>query len=106
MKKTNKHTEKINQTKLIEKICDTTAIPNNQVSAVLSSLEKNVFDFLSGASLDRDVQVKLFDGLIIESKHSEPKTKRNNITGETITVPERLNVSGKTTRIFEKKINQ
>lgn len=84
MKNSNKNIEKINQTKLIEQICDTTAIPNNQVSAVLSSLEKNVFDFLSGASLDRDVQVKLFDGLLIESKHSEPKTKRNNITGETI----------------------
>ena len=106
MKKTNKHTEKINQTKLIEKICDTTAIPNNRVSAVLSSLEKNVSDILSSASQDRDVQVKLFDGLIIESKHSEPKTKRNNITGETIIVPERLNVSGRITRLFEKKINQ
>lgn len=72
----------------------------------LSNLEKNVFDILSSASQDRDVQVKLFDGLIIESKHSEPKTKRNNITGETITVPERLNVSGRITRLFKKNINQ
>lgn len=36
MNKNDKHIEKINQTKLIEKICDTTAIPNNQVSAVLT----------------------------------------------------------------------
>lgn len=106
MKNRTKHIEKINQTKLIEKICDVTAIPYDQVSAVISSLEKNVSDMLSSASLDRDVQVKLFDGLIIESKHSEPKTKRNNITGETITVPERLNVSGRITRLIEKKVNQ
>lgn len=106
MKNRNKNIEKINQTKLIEKICDVTAIPHNQVSAVLSSLEKNVSDMLSSASQDKDVRIKLFDGLILESRHSEPKTKRNNITGETITVPERLNVSGRITRLFENKINQ
>ena len=61
---------------------------------------------LSSASKDAVVQVRLFDGLIIESKYSESKTKRNNITGETITVPERLNVSGKITRLLKKKINQ
>lgn len=55
MNKNDKHIEKINQTKLIEKIGDVTAIPINQISAVLSSLEKNVFDMLSSASQDRDV---------------------------------------------------
>lgn len=105
MKKTNKHTEKINKRKLAEMICDTTAIPHNQVTAVLNSLEKNVFDILSSASQDADVQVKLFDGLSIESKYSESKTKRNNLTGETITVPERLNVSGRIIRLLEKKVN-
>lgn len=106
MKNSNKNIEKINQTKLIEKICDVTAIPYDQVSVVLNCLEKNVFDMLSSASKDAVVQVRLFDGLIIESKYSESKTKRNNITGETITVPERLNVSGKITRLLKKKINQ
>lgn len=106
MKNRNNNIEKINQTKLIEKICDTTAIPYNQVSAVLSSLEKNVSDRLSSASQDKDIQVKLFDGLIIESKYSEPKTKLNNLTGKTIAIPERLNVSGRITRLLEKKINQ
>lgn len=106
MNKNDKHIEKINQTKLIEKICDVTAIPYDQVSVVLNCLEKNVFDMLSSASKDAVVQVRLFDGLIIESKYSESKTKRNNITGETITVPERLNVSGKITRLLIKKINQ
>lgn len=106
MKKNNKHIEKINQTKLIENICDTTAIPHNQVSAVLSSLEKNVSDMLSSASQDTDVQVELFDGLILESKYKPTKEKLNNFMGKTITVPERLNVSGRITRLFEKKINQ
>lgn len=106
MKKNNKHIENINKRKLFEKICDATAIPHNQVSAVLNSLEKNVSDMLSSASKDVDVQVRLFDGLIMESKHSESKTKKDNFTGETITIPERLNVSGRITRLFEKKINQ
>lgn len=106
MKNRNNNIEKINQTKLIEKICDVTAIPHNQVSAVLNCLEKNVSDRLSSATKDADVQVKLFDGLLIESKHSELKIKRNNITGKTITVPERLNVSGRITRLLKKKINQ
>lgn len=61
---------------------------------------------LSSASQDADIQVKLPDGLIIESKYSESKTKRYNITGGTITVLEKLNVSGRITRLFEKKINQ
>ena len=34
MNKNDKHIEKINQTKLIEKICDVTAIPYDQVSVV------------------------------------------------------------------------
>ena len=106
MKNRTKHIEKINQTKLIEKICDTTAIPHDQVSVVLNSLEKNVSNMLSSASKDRGVRIKLFDGLIIDSMYSEPKTKRNNITGKTITVPKRLNVSGKITRLLKKKINQ
>lgn len=50
MKNRTKHIEKINKVKLIEKICDVTAIPHNQVSAVLGSLEKNVFNMLSSAS--------------------------------------------------------
>ena len=105
MKKNNKHVEKINKRKLAEMICDVTAIPYDVVSLVLDSLEKNVSDMLSSASQDADVQVKLFDGLSIESKYSESKTKRNNLTGETITVPERLNVSGRITRLLEKKVN-
>lgn len=40
--KNNKNIEKINQRNLIEKICDTAAIPHDQISAVLNSLEKNV----------------------------------------------------------------
>lgn len=106
MKKNSKHIEKINKRKLAEMICDTTAIPYDVVSVVLDSLEKNISDMLSSASQDADVRVKLFDGLIIESKYSESKTKKNNITGETITVPERLNVYGRITRLFEKKVNQ
>lgn len=106
MKNRTKHIEKINQTKLIEKICDVTAIPHNQVSAVLNCLEKNVSDRLSSATKDADVQVKLFDGLIIESKFESAKEKRVNLTGKTITVPKRLNVSGRITRLIEKKINQ
>ena len=95
-----------NRNKNIEKICDVTALPHNQVSVVLNCLEKNVSDILFSASQGTDVQVKLFDGLIMESKHSESKTKKDNFTGETITVPERLNVSGRITRLFEKKFNQ
>ena len=106
MKNRTKHIEKINQTKLIEKICNVTAIPHNQVSAVLNCLEKNVSDMLSSASKDADVQVKLFDGLILESKYKPTKEKKDNFTGKTIIVPERLNVSGRITRLFEKKINQ
>lgn len=106
MKNRTKHFEKINQSKLIEQICDVTAIPYEQVSAVLNCLEKSVFNMLSSASQDRDVQVKLFDGLIIESKYEEAKEKRNNLTGEIMTVHERLNVSGRITRLLEKKVNQ
>lgn len=57
MNKNDKHIEKINQTKLIEKICDVTAIPYDQVSAVLNCLEKNIFDMLSSVSQDKDVRL-------------------------------------------------
>lgn len=105
MKKNSKHIEKISQTKIIEKICDVTAIPHNQVSAVLNCLEKNVCDMLSSASKASDVQIKLFNGLILESRCESAKEKRNNFTGKMIIVPVRLNVASRITRLFEKKIN-
>lgn len=106
MNKNDKHIKKINQRELNEKICDVTALSYDKVSAVLNSLEKNVFDRLSSASQDADVQIKLFDGLFLESKYKPTKEKRNNLTGETITVPEKLNVSGRIIRLLKKKINQ
>lgn len=45
-------------------------------------------------------------GLVLESEYSESKKKRNNLTGETIIVHKKLNVSGRITRLLEKKINQ
>lgn len=106
MKNTNKYIEKINQTKLIEMICDTTAISHEEILAVLDSLKKNIYDILSSASQDRDVQIKLFNGLIIQSRYSEPKIKKNNLTGQTVIVPSRLNIFSRTTRLFEDKINR
>ncbi len=61
---------------------------------------------MTPASKDANIQIKLFDKLTLESKYSEPKTKRNNITGEATKVSERLNVSGRITRLLEKKTNK
>lgn len=104
--KKDRITEKVRPENLVEQIANKTYISPEAVSVILGAVEDVVINKISSASKDKDVSVKLFDGFFIEGKYQGTKETENNLTGETIEVPERINIKGRFTRVFKEKINK
>ncbi len=102
----DRNIEKIRPENLVEQIANKTYISPEAVAVILSAVEDVVIDKISTASEQKDVSIKLFDGFFIEGKYQEAKETENNLTGETIEVPERINIRGRFTRAFKEKISK
>lgn len=98
--------EKVRPENLVEQIADKTYISPEAIAGILGAVEDVVIDKISLTSEERDISVKLFDGFFIDGKYQEAKETENNLTGETIEVPERINIRGRFTRVFKEKINK
>lgn len=102
----DRNIEKVRPENLVEQIANRTYISPEAVAAILGALEDVVIDKIASANEEKDVSVKLFDGFFIEGKYQEAKETENNLTGETIEVPERINIRGRFTRVFKEKISK
>lgn len=102
----DRNVEKVRPENLVEQIANKTYISPEAVAAILGAVEDVVIDKISSASEDKDISVKLFDGFFIEGKYQEAKETENNLTGEIIEVPERINIRGRFTRVFKEKISK
>ena len=102
----DRNVEKVRPENLVEQIANKTYISPEAVAVILGAVDDVVIDKIASASEERDVSVKLFDGFFIEGKYQEAKKTESNLTGETIEVPERINIRGRFTRVFKEKINK
>lgn len=102
----DRNVEKIKPENLIEQIANKTYISPEAVAVILGAVEDVVIDKISSASKDTDISVKLFDGFFIEGKYQEAKETENNLTSESIEVPEKIKIRGRFTRVFKEKINK
>ena len=102
----DRNVEKVRPENLVEQIANKTYISPEAVAVILGAVEDVVIDKISSASKDTDVSVKLFDGFFIEGKYQEANEAENNLTGETIELPERINIRGRFTRAFKEKISK
>lgn len=102
----DRNAEKIRPENLVEQIADKTYISPEAVAAILGAVEDVVIDKISSASANKDISVKLFDGFFIEGKYQKAKKTENNLTGESIEIPEKINIRGRFTRVFKEKINK
>ena len=89
-------------------IKDIAKLTNNNVSNVkdiYNALEKNIFDILSSVNEDRDVCIRLFEGISLDGIYISEKTKKNNLTGKTSWVGSKIKPKFNITRSYCEKLN-
>ena len=75
------------------------------VKDVYNSLENVIFGSLSSASEERDVCVRLFEGVSIDCTYVPEGTRRNNLTGGMTFVESKIKPKFNITRTYCEKLN-
>lgn len=81
---------------------------NNNISDVkeiYNALEKDIFDILSSVNEDRDVCIRLFEGITLDGIYIPKKEKKNNLTGKTSFVESKIKPKFNITRSYCEKLN-
>ena len=99
--------EKIRFTKenLIKDIAKQTDNNICDVREIYNALEKLIFDILSSVNEDRDVDVRLFEGISLDGIYVSAKEKKNNLTGKTSLVTSKIKPKFNITRSYIEKLN-
>lgn len=74
------------------------------VRLVINALEEDIFDILSSADKDKDVSIRLFEGISFESTYLPYRDKTSNLTGEKIVASERVKAKANITRYYCDKL--
>lgn len=99
--------EKIRFTKenLIKDTAKQTGNNISDIREIFNSLEKLVFDILSSVNEDRDVDIRLFEGISLDGIYVPAKEKKNNLTGKTSLVESKIKPKFNITRSYIEKLN-
>ena len=68
-------------------------------------MENVIFDILSSVNEDRDVCIRLFEGISLEGIYAPEKEKKNNLTGEISVVDSKIKPKFNITRSYCEKLN-
>ena len=82
---------------------------NKSVSDVkdfYNALEDIIFETLISVSEDRDICIKLFEGISLNGEFIPEKTKKNNLTGELSRVNSKIKPKFNITRSYCEKLNK
>lgn len=90
---------------LIKDIAKQTNNNISDVKEIYNSLEKLIFDVLSSVNEDRDVDIRLFEGISLEGIYVPAKEKKNNLTGKTSVVDSKIKPKFNITRSYVEKLN-
>lgn len=75
------------------------------VRDVYRALEEELLEMLSSANKEKNVSVKLFEGINIKSVYVPEKKKVNNLTGKVIRTIEKIKPKANITRSYCEKIS-
>lgn len=102
----NNEKEKIVYTRsdIMKRIARTEFIRYSFIRKVLDTLEEQMVELLSSADADKDVTIRLFEGISIDSTFLDEKEKRNNLTGETIMTKKKIKPKANVTRKYGEKL--
>lgn len=103
---TNKrNVKRVTKEDLIKAIADTSCVNISLVRIVYKALEDLIRDTLQDVNFDRDVSIKIFDGISIDGNYIPEKEKQNNLTGKVIKVASKIKLKSNITRYYSEKIN-
>lgn len=96
---------KITKENLIRDVAKQTNNSIQNVRNIYNSLEGLVYDILSSVNADKDVTIKLFEGIVLDGKYIPEKTKLNNLTGKTDFVERKIKPKCNISRNYCEKLN-
>ena len=90
---------------LIKDISKQTNNNISDVKEIYNTLENLIFDILSSVNEDRDVDIRLFEGISLGGIYVPAKEKKNNLTGKTSVVESKIKPKFNITRSYIEKLN-
>lgn len=96
---------KVTKENLIRNVAKQTNNSIQDVKDIYNALENLIFDTLSSVDKDRDVCIKLFEGVSLDGVYTPEKTKINNLTGKTSLVESKIKPRCNITRSYCEKLN-
>lgn len=81
---------------------------NNTISDTkdfYNTFEDVIFNTLSSVNENKDVRIKLFEGITLDGTYIPERTKKNNLTGETNLVHSKIKPKFNITRSYCEKLN-
>lgn len=91
---------------LIKDIAKQTNKNISDVRDIYNTLEKDVFDFLSSVDKDKDVSIRLFEGISLNGSYVPEVEKVNNLTGKVNYVKSKIKLKCNITRSYCEKLNK
>ena len=90
---------------LIKDIAKQTNKNISDVKEIYNALENLVFDILFSVDENRDVDIRLFEGISLDGIYVPAKEKKNNLTGKTSLVESKIKPKFNITRSYVEKLN-
>lgn len=96
---------KITKENLIKDIARQTKKNTNDVREIYNTLENTIYDILSSVDEKQEFCIRLFEGISLDGSYIPDKTKKNNLTDETILVHSKIKPKFNITRSYCEKLN-
>ena len=77
----------------------------DNIRMIYNDLENNIKKYLSLTTSEKNVKIKLFEGITIQGEYIPEQTKINNLTGKEVTTPNRIKPKVNITRTYCEKLN-
>lgn len=96
---------KITKESIIKDIVKQTNQNIADVKEIYNALEDAIFEKLVSVEENRNVRIKLFEGISLDGCYVPEKTKKNNLTGKTEFVESKIKPKFNITRSYCEKLN-
>ena len=96
----------ITKENLIKDVAKQTNNSITNVKSIYNALENTIFGKLSSVDVNRDVSIRLFEGISLDGIYLLEKTKKNNLTGEVNLVESKIKPKFNITRSYCEKLNK
>lgn len=96
---------KVTKENIVKKIAKQTNNSICDTKVFYNALEDIIFNLLSSVDENKDVCIRLFEGISLDGKYVPEKEKTNNLTGEIGFVESKIKPKFNITRSYREKLN-